>query len=263
MFGIENELFDQLLFLKENYRLGAIKAEFEAEGSTYADLTRLRRLTDKAGVRLFLKIGGVEAMRDIKDSLELGVDGLIAPMVESRFGLKKFMDGYRSIYRDYKIRLAINVETRNSIEELDGILDSAAGFIDGVTLGRTDLSASYMDESVTPDCDFMTDMVRAVGRKAKERGLSFTVGGNICERTIDGFRADPGVVRDMDSIETRKVVLPMERMIESPEALREALRFEELYILSKKELGDLMLEAEMARIAKLGARARQAFPVGA
>jgi len=182
-------------------------------------------------------------------------------MVESRFGLRKFIDAYRSIYKDFKIRLAINIETRKSIEELDGILGLAAGFIDGVTLGRTDLSSSYMDESVTPDCDFITDLVRAVGRGAGEYGLSFTVGGGISEKTIDRFRGDPSAIRNADSIETRKVVLPKESMLQSPEALNEALRFEELYILSKKEYGDLMMEAELARIAKLGARAGRTFPV--
>ena len=123
MFGIEKQLLEQLLILKEVYNVTGIKAEFEAEGSTYNDLVRLRRLTDKAGLNLILKIGGVEAVRDIKDSIELGVDGIVAPMVETAFGVKKFLSAYKSIYRDNRIKLAINIETRNAIEELDDILD--------------------------------------------------------------------------------------------------------------------------------------------
>ena len=263
MFGIENELYDQLAYLKGSFRLKAIKAEFEAEGSSYGDLARLRRLSVKAGVPLILKIGGVEAIRDIKDSLELGVDGLIAPMVESPFGLKKFMDAYRSVYKDYRIELAVNIETRNSIEQLDAILGLAAGFIDGVTLGRTDLSSSYMDESVTPDCDFISGLVEDVGRKARGYGLSFTVGGSIGERSIDRFRGAPSILGNVDFIETRKIVMPKDVIMGNAEALIEALRFEELYILSKKEYSDTMIEAELARIDKLGARTRRGFPITA
>ena len=94
MFGFEQKLVDQLVRLREEYDLQGIKAEFETEGSSFRDLVRLRRITDKLNVSLYLKIGGVEALRDIKDSLEIGVDGLIAPMVESQFGLKKFLDYY-------------------------------------------------------------------------------------------------------------------------------------------------------------------------
>jgi len=263
MFGIENEMYDQMLFLRDTYRLRGIKAEFEAEGSSFKDLVRLRRLTEKAGIPLFLKIGGVEAVRDIKDSLELGVDGLIAPMVESRFGLKKFIDAYKGVYGSHKIRLAINIETKNAIEQIEGILELAAGFIDSVTLGRTDLSASYLDEAVTPDCAFVASLMRYVGARAKAFGLSFTVGGSISAATVAGFRIDPGIAQDVECIETRKVILARESMLSCPEALEEALRLEELYILSKKEIGDIMIEAELARLAKLSARSLRGLPVPA
>jgi hypothetical protein len=263
MFGIENELYDQLIRLKEDCGLRAIKAEFEAEGSSYGDVARLRRISAKAGVALILKIGGVEALRDIKDSLELGVDGLVAPMVESRFGLKKFMDAYRSVYKDHRIHLAINIETRSSIAELEGIMGLATGFIDGVILGRTDLSASYLDPSIGPDCGFIAGLQREVGARARAYGLSFTVGGSISGKTVDAFRTDPSLVADVECVETRKTILTKEGMLGRSEALDEALRFEELYILSKKEMSDVMLEAELARIAQLNARASHGVSVGA
>ena len=59
MFGLEQKLFDQLIRLKEEYDLQGIKAEFEAEGSSFRDVVRLRRITDKLNISLFLKIGGV------------------------------------------------------------------------------------------------------------------------------------------------------------------------------------------------------------
>ena len=58
MFGLELKLFDLLIRLKEEYDLQGVKAEFEAEGSSFRDLVRLRRITDKLSIPLYLKIGG-------------------------------------------------------------------------------------------------------------------------------------------------------------------------------------------------------------
>ena len=129
MYGIENRLYEQLTLLKNEYNVHGLKGEFEAEGSSYRDLARLRRITEKAGIKLHLKIGGVEAMRDMKDSMEIGVDGLIAPMVESIFGVKKFRQAYDKVYKDHKIHLSINIESRCAIENIDGIaqVDFAVG----------------------------------------------------------------------------------------------------------------------------------------
>ena len=81
IFELEKNLENQLILLKKEFGLCAIKAEFEAEGSSFRDIIKLRRITLNHGVPLYLKIGGAEAIRDIKDALELGVDGLVVPMV--------------------------------------------------------------------------------------------------------------------------------------------------------------------------------------
>ncbi len=256
MFGIEKEIYEQILLLKETFHLDAVKAEFEAEGSSFNDLVRLRRLTTQAGTKLYLKIGGVEALRDIKDSLEIGVDGLISPMVESKFGLKKFLDAYKSIYKDHKIKLSINIETKNSIGQLEEILLMGKGMLDNITLGRTDLSASFMDSAITPDSQFLMDLIGYVGKRSKMEGFSFTVGGSISAVSIDYFLKNPAVSKNIDCIETRKVVLPRDVMLTNESALNEALRFEELYILSKKQIGDIMMESEINRLTKLSDRAK-------
>lgn len=254
MYGLEHKVFEQLAYLKKEFRLQGIKAEFEAEGSNFRDIMRLRRLTSKADIKLFLKIGGVEAVRDIKDSLELGVDGLIAPMVETKFGVKKFVDAYKSIYKDHKVYLSINIETKNAIEEIDSILDFAEHKIDNITLGRTDLSLSYFDPKVIPDSDLVFNLIREVGLKAHKRGMAFTVGGTISLATIERFKQNPPSAKSINNIETRKVVLPRDVAIGSNGAIQEALKFEELYILSKKELSDLFIESEISRLIKLSRR---------
>ena len=259
MFGIEQELMDQLLLLKSKYQLKGIKAEFEAEGSSFRDLIRLRRITDKAEIKLYLKIGGVEALRDIKDSVEIGVDGLIAPMVESKFGLKKFLEAVKSVYKENKIHLSINIETKNSIEQIDDILSYARGKFQNITLGRTDLSGSYLDDTITPDSDYIINLIKMVGRKSVNNGLTFTVGGSISTKSIDKFQNNSADFKNIQCIETRKVILPRDVLLNYPEVLEEALHFEELYILSMKEINDIMVESELSRLNKLTHRVKKVF----
>ncbi|HTH14593.1 MAG TPA: hypothetical protein VMB23_09360, partial [Spirochaetia bacterium] len=68
MYGLERDLYDQLVRLRDQFGIGFVKAEFEAEGASFRDLVRLRRLTAAAGVGLLLKIGGCESIRDLRDA---------------------------------------------------------------------------------------------------------------------------------------------------------------------------------------------------
>lgn len=254
MYGFEKEIFTQLMKLKKNYSLKGVKAEFEAEGSSFTDIVRLRRMTAKAGVKLFLKIGGVESVKDIKDSVELGVDGLIAPMVETKFGVKKFIQAFESIYKNHKIHLTLNIETKNAVNQIDEILDYARGKADSITIGRTDLSASYFHENVVPDSNFITNILETVGEKAKHHKMETAIGGSLSRASLAIFRKNKKVLRLFDKIETRKVILPAEVMVCNKNAINEALRFEELYILSKKEINDVFIESEIARLTQLERR---------
>ncbi len=254
MFGLEKKLFNQILKLRDEYGLQGIKAEFEAEGSSYADLVRLRRLTDRAGIGLFLKIGGVEAVRDLKDALELGVDGLIAPMAESPFGIEKFYAAYRKIFGDHQVHLSVNLETRTAAEKPDEYMNYAKGRINNITVGRSDLSASYFDSSLVPDSPFILDLIEKLAQKAIERDLTITVGGKITVRSLELLRERPHLTSMISRLETRKVILPTDSMLAGKEALQSALRFEELYILSKKEFSDNAMKAELSRLTDLQRR---------
>ncbi|WP_202974249.1 aldolase/citrate lyase family protein [Campylobacter jejuni] len=255
MYKIENELYNQLCRLRDQYDLQGIKAEFEAEGSAFRDLIRLRRLTLKANVKLFLKIGGVEANRDIKDALEIGVDGIIAPMVESKFGATKFFESLDQFYGEFKPHTTLNLETRTAIENIDDILTFAKGRFDNITVGRSDLSASYFDDSITPDSGFIFDVLKQIALKVSGSGLTFTVGGSVSNKTIQNINIHYKELKEqIYKLETRKVILPTRIFLDSIDAIRESLKFEELYILSKKEFNDLQIDSEIKRLPELKRR---------
>ena len=255
IFQLEQKLEACLIRLKEESGLCAVKAEFEAEGASFRDLARLRRLTARHNVSLYLKIGGVEALRDIKDALDLGVDGLIAPMVESPFGVVKFTQAVESVFSGRDVFKSINIETRNAVDCVDDILSEANGKVDNITIGRTDLSQSYLDPEIQPDSEFIFDLIRKLSQKVYTLGLALTVGGSITKDSIGRFKKVKKIWEGRSlSIETRKIVLPLEDFLKKEEALEEALKFEEFYICSKLETERLLSKADRDRLDKLKLR---------
>ncbi len=255
MFGIEKKLYEQLCILRDEYKLQGIKAEFEAEGSSFRDLTRLRRLTLQAGIKLYLKIGGVEAIRDINDALEIGVDGIIAPMVESKFGAKKFFDSLKKVYGRHKIHSTLNIETKNSIKSIDEILEFAIDKFNNITIGRSDLTASYFNDNIKPDSSFTFELLQKIGKKVNDSNLTFTVGGSISCKTLNIINKNyPSLKEIIYKMETRKIILPTKIFFKNAQALKESLKFEELYILSKREFGVLQIKNEVKRLPELRRR---------
>ena len=58
IFQLEQKLEASLIRLKEDFGLYAVKGEFEAEGASFRAIARLRRLTARHNISLYLKIGG-------------------------------------------------------------------------------------------------------------------------------------------------------------------------------------------------------------
>jgi 4-hydroxy-2-oxoheptanedioate aldolase len=254
-FLLEGRLRDQLKKLKEEFGIIGIKAEFEAEGSSYDDVVRLRHLTGQIGkIPLHVKIGGVEAVRDIIDCLEIGVDGIIAPMVESAFGAKKFITAVEGLGAVDILQCSINIETKNSLTELKNILHVVHGVVNNITIGRSDLSSSYMDESIDPNSIFITKQSISIAKSAKNHGYSTTMGGNINLNTVKLFSEIPELKQLFKCVETRKVIIPSKIFTDNPVVLQEALKFEEMYILTKKEYLDRRLKSELNRLTGLKTR---------
>ncbi len=228
---MDKTIYSKMMTLKEKYGCRGIKSEFENEASEFKDLVFLRYETAKAGLRLNIKIGGVEAYTDLKMVVDLNADGVIVPMVESPFALVKSQNMIYDLFNEDSsgFDVKINIETKTAVENLDGILEAMSGCITGFTIGRSDLSYSYGMKG-QQDSDFINRKVEyIVDRIQKKCDLEITVGGGISRKTFQNEYFKTNIIPRLSHIETRNVVFDA-RSIENDEALMYALEFEKEYL---------------------------------
>jgi len=98
MNSLERRMVDTLKDLRENHHVIGIKAEFEAEGTRMEEALRLKEVCMKADLGITLKIGGCEAIKDMYESRVIGVEKIVAPMVETAYALKKYLAATKLVF---------------------------------------------------------------------------------------------------------------------------------------------------------------------
>ena len=172
--------------LKELKLLGVsgVKQSTEDEGSTFEDIKFMRKITKDVGIKLNIKIGGCEAKNDINFCKQIKVDSIIAPMVESSYALKKFVQ-YASL--DKNCLHFFMLETQQSFQNVKSIVNSKfIKSIDGIVIGRSDFvgSLGYSKDKVNSDIIFrnIENCLIKIKRVLKKK-LIFKMGGSISEKS--------------------------------------------------------------------------------
>jgi hypothetical protein len=190
-----------LLKLKEMGCCG-IKISFEDEGALYNEIISMRNLTTSIGLELSVKIGGCEAKRDIIDCIDLNCETIVAPMIESKFALEKFLkslDAYK-----YDKKKGFNLETIGAYHNLEEI-SSIFNKVDFVTVGRVDFVGSLGKDRDYVDTDEMYSILENVFKKARENNIKCFLGGAITTESKDFIKnlIDSDL---LDKFETRYVI---------------------------------------------------------
>jgi len=237
MNDLENKMLAALKRLKSEFGCLGVKAEFEAEGTRLEELLRLVDITRRADVKLGIKIGGCEAIKDILDAKQIGVDYLIAPMIESGYALEKYDQSLKRVYFDESSPSSLfNIETAQGFSCANDLICLAkeSNQISGVVFGRVDYSLSKgMKRDDINSEEILNDCLE-VSRLCKKNDLDFVVGGGVSSYALDFLREIKSI--KLDRFETRKIIFSSDSLNQPDisEGLLLAVKFELLWLMNKR-----------------------------
>ena len=244
----ESRMLEILRELKSDFGVVSVKAEFEAEGTRIDELLRLVEISQKSSLNLTVKIGGCEAIRDLYEAKQIGVDYIVAPMVESAYADSKFVDAKIMVFSSEEqigMEFLTNLETVQGLSNLDEIMNCISGKhgLTGMVFGRVDFVGSKGIERKEVDSQIVLKDVLTVDESAKKSGLKLVVGGGVSSDSIDFLKEISKI--HLSRYETRKIVFAGEsiNLKNISKGLLNAVHFELLWLLNKQEYyGKIHLE---------------------
>ena len=253
---LERKMLDLLKQIKDEYGVVACKAEFEAEGTRVDELLRLLELTNKADLKLGLKIGGCEAIRDLLESKSFGCDYIIAPMIESAYALKKYIDAKNKVYpRSHEAPdFLFNIETETGFNNCLEIFEVASGNLNGCVFGRVDYTGSKGLASDQINEKHVSLDVIKIADLCVKKNMDFVVGGGVSIDAISCLKE----IRDcrLTRFETRKIIFGADALDldKISTGLLKAVEFELLWLKNKREFHEMIFGEDKNRIDMLELR---------
>lgn len=255
----EKEMLEILKLLKQEYGAVSVKAEFEAEGTRTDELLRLIDLARRADLNVALKIGGCEAVRDLLESKQFGTEYIVAPMVETPYALKKFIEAKNKVYSadqqectDFLFNLE-TITTFNSLGELAKVATTERG-VQGIVFGRVDFCGSLGFSRDMVNSKEITNYMIESARICKNHNLDFVIGGAV---SIESLPEIKEVHQEhLTRFETRKVIFSSDAL-DNPKmanGLKETVFFELAWLKNKRDYYACIQEEDAPRIAMLEQR---------
>lgn len=232
----EQYLLNILNDLKENHNVIGVKTEFETEGTSIEEAKKLGELVQLANLDYTIKIGGCGALNDLLNTRKINCKSIVAPMIESEYALKKFIQTTQKIYTKdelQNINLYINIETITGYKNLKQIIN-APDFskIKGIILGRNDLVSSMNLDKCEVNSDTILEITNVVAKELETLNKTLIIGGCVDEESIDFFNKINSTT--FKAFETRKIVFQKGENL-SRKSIQKAIEFELNWLKSKTE----------------------------
>lgn len=221
--------------MREEFYLVSVKGEFEAEGARQEELLRLKEIATKAEVAMTVKIGGCEAITDMRMARAIGANQIVAPMIESAFAAQKYLNAAKLVFSESELAelgLFINVETVDGVRNFDAICSlPASAALTGLDIGRVDMAGSMglLPEDCNSSQVFDVCLSMCKRWKAVYPEKEFVIGGFLNPQTISFLEAMPAECKV--GCESKKVVLASGVIQEAKlrAAFASAIEFERLW----------------------------------
>jgi 2-keto-3-deoxy-L-rhamnonate aldolase RhmA len=255
----ERKMVEILTRGRENFGIVSVKAEFEAEGTRLEELLRLVDVARASGLPMTVKIGGCEAIRDLLEAKQIGVRYIVAPMVESAYAASKYVAAKNLVYSEDEqedTEFLFNMETITGFENRESLIAaiSEPGGADGVVFGRVDFVGSMGWARDSINKQQTTDFALETAKLCKKADKQLVMGGGVSIESIDALRQVHAI--RLDRFETRKVVFDASKALSTDieEGLVDAVHFELLWLLNKRDYYNGIAHEDEKRIGMLEAR---------
>jgi hypothetical protein len=240
----------------ENFGYLGVKSEFEAEGTRTDELLRLIDIARSAGAKITVKIGGCEAVRDLYEAKQLGVNYIVAPMVETSYALSKYINAVDKVYNQdetkSEVEFLYNLETITSFNNRAETTKIAAeSKIAGIVFGRSDYTGSLGLASSEVESATITNNILETANLCRSSKLDLVVGGSVSIASLDNLKQIKKV--HLTRFETRKVIFSGEALAikNIEEGLLAAVHFELLWLMNKQEYYFRISKEDEARVKLL------------
>ena len=229
-----NDLSFLLSELNNKYNAVSLRCDIAAEIYTDYDIKILCDLAQKNNFPLTIKIGGCDSMLELHYAKKYGASSIIAPMIETPYALKKFVDNCRKIYSDSEIKninLYPNIETITAYNNINEILSiPEVGYIKGIVLGRDDMADSIGTTNI--NSDKMLEISNNIFSIASKYNIDFIIWGGIRPNAVDFLNKLPKI----KYYETRMIVFDGNYI--SEEGIKKAIEFEIKWLKRKQIKND-------------------------
>jgi 4-hydroxy-2-oxoheptanedioate aldolase len=256
MNNLERKMVDTLIDLKENHHVIGVKAEFEAEGTRLEEALRLKEVITRAGLDLTIKIGGCEALKDMYDARVIGVNAIVAPMIESPYAIKKYIQSTKLAFpQDERSEVAflINIETVTGYKNIDAIFATPeAKDLVGIVLGRVDMTGSMGLTREDINSEQIFEIANSLALKALEHNKKLIIGGGVSSHSLPFFQKLPA--NSLYKFETRKVIFDAQKALASGNAEKGILKsvgFELMWLKNKRDFYQMIFQEDAQRLIML------------
>jgi len=177
-------------------------------------------------------------------------------MVETPYALSKYISAIGKVFSDNErseTDFLFNLETitaYNHLEEMVALASSSPG-CDGVVFGRVDFSGSIGVGRDGIESEPITTRAEAAATVCKQAGLDFVVGGAVSFDALENMKRFGAI--HLSRFETRKVVFTGDALSrpELEQALKDAVHFELLWLLNKRDYYGYIHKEDESRIKML------------